>query len=98
MQVLIEGVPTSRQGSDWDMNKHGEHLPDPQSAASALILDRRIPPAGQMDDVISTRERQSYAAGSRHIIMNSPGAIFQRRLHDYGDLIAAMIHTLGTKC
>jgi len=29
--------------------------------------------------------------------MNSPEAIFGRRLHEYGDLIAAMIHGLRTK-
>ena len=47
------------------MHRHRPRLSDPQHAAGALIFDRRIPPAFQMDGMIGAGQRETNATSTR---------------------------------
>ena len=44
------------------MDEHGTRLPDPKYSARALVLDCRVPPAGQMNGVVCACEGEADSA------------------------------------
>ena len=49
---------------DGKVYVHCSALADTKDPVGALILDGRVPPAGKVDDMVGSRQRQADAAGA----------------------------------